>query len=488
MAGISWVSKRAYAPPKRLFNDPADWGGNGPNVLDALSTSYAAAQKSDKSAWTKISVPQKDSPGATATVPYGAQRALKRTVTEASETGPSILKGRAFDAGAIGKNSGRIVILGQLGANDLEDSYKVSLVTPGKLKLFAPNPGYDSKVPGSKLSLGDAQLELFDAKGKLIASSDTRDAQAFSNWITLSTEEIGATKTKEGSFPGLALAGGDYTVKIKRANPDALFRLTVNKVGELDFTGSVMNDVSKVDGALQPITGEVAVKNSEGVGYLASFLLVKKADGGAAPEGKPGDSAPDLKKGRIGGPDQWELKLTALKPAKSGDPTPNPPISNQKPVSLGVFTLGKTDSKEKSLPPTFAPSGVKISFAEVKTIPAAEGRPAKEEVKPVAGELSFAAKDPDALVSAKPLPGVMVINPGDLKISLEGAKNVSKDKKIDYSLFAVMGDPGATTFYTVKSQPQTPEEKRKAEKDAVIQSARTAAKQSSSGAILSLFS
>ena len=488
MTGVFGVSKRSFQPPKKLFKDPEDWGGNGPNVLDSLANSLTEARKSDKKAWTQITVPQKESPGSTKTVPYSAQRALRRTVTEADEALPAFMKAQPFDAGSIGKNAGRIAILGQLNANDMGDSYKITLVNAGKLKLFAPNPDYNPNTPGSKASLGDAQVELFDSKGKLIASSDTRDAVAFSNWIALSTENIGATATKEGSFPGLSLARGDYIVKVTRENPPALLKVGVNKAGELDFSGSVMNDVSKVGSSIQPVTGEVAVKNSEGVGYLASFALVKTSDGGAPTVQKPGDPAPDPKEGRKGGPDLWELQLVGLKPAKAGDPTPNPPVDSKKPISLGVFTLGKVDPNGKVLPPSFAASGAKLSFAEVKTIPAKDGAPESKTVNPVKGSLSFAVKDPNAPSNEVTPAGVMIINPGSIKTSLDGAKNVTKDMKVNYTLFAAMGDPGATTFYTVKSQPQTAEEKKKAAQEAAIQSAKSAAKKSNSGAILSLFS
>ncbi|MFY7959199.1 MAG: hypothetical protein ACOVVK_03905, partial [Elsteraceae bacterium] len=300
MTGVFGVSKRSFQPPKKLFKDPEDWGGNGPNVLDSLANSLTEARKSDKNAWTQISVPQKATPGATSTVPYAAQRALRRTVTEPSETLPPSLRGKAFDAGSIGRNAGRIAIVGQLNANDLEDSFKISLVNDGKLKLFAPNPDYDSKVPGSKVSLGDAQVELFDSKGKLIASSDTRDSAAFSNWIALSTENFGAAPGKEGTFPGLALTRGDYTVKVTRENPDALAKIRLNAAGELDFTGTVLNDLSRVGASIQPVTGEVVVKNSEGVSYLASYALVKKSEGGAPVIAGPSDPQPDPKAGRKG--------------------------------------------------------------------------------------------------------------------------------------------------------------------------------------------
>lgn len=485
MTGVPGVSKRFFQPPKKLFNNPEDWGGNGPNVLDSLANSLQEARKSDKNAWSQITVPQKESPGATTTVPYRAQRALKRTVTEATATMPIALQGKAFDAGSIGKNAGRIAILGQMNANDLEDRYKITLVNAGKLKLFAPNPDYDSKVPGSKVSLGDAQVELFDAKGKLIASSDTRDAAAFSNWIALSTENLGASATNEGSFPGLALARGEYTVKVARENPDALARAVINKAGELDFTGTVVNDVSKVDASLRPVTGEVMVKNSEGVSYLASLTLIKTAEGGAPNANNP---TPDPKEGRKGGPDVWKLQLVGLKPLKNGDPIANPPIDASKPVTLGSFTLGVPGADGRSPPATFTPSGATISFAQVRTIPATGGQPPSQETTPVPGELSFAARNSNAPQNTVSPPGVIVINPGDIKTSLDGAKNVSKDKKVNYSLFAVMGDPGATTFYTVKSQTPTAEERRKAEEEAAIKSARESARRPNSGAILSLFS
>jgi hypothetical protein len=451
---------------------------DAPNVLNALANSFATARASDKSAWTKITVPQKDSPAATKTVPYGAQRAFRRDVTEETSSLPAALKGKPFDAGSIGKNAGRIVILGQLGANDLQDTYKITLVNAGKLKLFAPNPDYNSKVPGSRASLGDAQIDVFDSKGKRIATSDTRDSVGFSNWVSLSTENFGVTPTSEGAFPGLALQRGAYTVKVTRENPEALFKVGINKAGELDFTGSVMNDVATVDTVVRPVAGEVTVKNSAGDSYTASLQLVKRSDAGVSTS-----TTPTATEGKKGGPDKWELQLIGLKPVKSTDPKPNPAISLEKPVSLGVFSAGAKDASGKALPATFTPSGVEISFADVKKIAATADQPAREEVTPVEGKLSFALKDSNAAAPA----GVVVINPGDFKTSLDGAKSVPNSKNVNYTLFAAIGDPGATSFYTVKTAPQTAEQKKEAERTAAINAARSSATRSNSAGIVSLF-
>ncbi|MFY7959900.1 MAG: hypothetical protein ACOVVK_07480, partial [Elsteraceae bacterium] len=185
-----------------------------------------------------------------------------------------------------------------------------------------------------------------------------------------------------------------------------------------------------------------------------------------------------------GGPDAWELQLVNLKPNKSGDPIPDPPIDAKNPITLGVFSVSGAASNGKAPAATFSPSGAKINFVTVKTIPASGSEPARTEKTSAPGSLSFALRQSNAA----PAPGEIIINPGDIKTSLDGARNVSKSDKVNYSLFAVMGDPGATTFYTVKSPPLTEAEKKKAAQEAAIKSAQESAKRSSSGAILSLFS
>ncbi len=174
------------------------------DVVASLRESYANAQKSNPAAWTQISAPQKNTPGSSATVPLANQRALRRDVGEPSTA--AVQKETPFDAGRISANSGRIAILGQVGANDAQDVYKVTLMTDGKLNLYAPNPDYDSTKTGSKISVGDAKIEVFDAAGKVVATTDTADAAGFSNWVSLSTEGLG----------GLQAARGEYTVKVSR--------------------------------------------------------------------------------------------------------------------------------------------------------------------------------------------------------------------------------------------------------------------------------
>jgi len=174
---------------------------SGPDVFSSLSESYSNARKSGPNAWTQISAPQKNTPGSSKSVPLGQQRALRRDVEAADVT-----KNKVFDAGRISENSGRVAILGQVGAGASQDSYKISLSSGGKLNLYAPNPDYDANVSGSKISLGDAKIEVTDSAGKLIATTDTANGEAFSNWISLSTEGLG----------GLQVSKGDYTVKVTR--------------------------------------------------------------------------------------------------------------------------------------------------------------------------------------------------------------------------------------------------------------------------------
>ena len=425
------VSKSSYQPPKKMFTDPVDWGGNGPDILASLSESIANARKSDPNAWAQISVPQKATPGATKTVPYGSQIALKRTVSEASATATAAQKAKAFDAGMISKNAGRIAVIGQLGANDAQDTYKITLNSAGQLNLFAPNPDYNSKIPGSKISQGDARYDVYDSKGKLIASSDTRDGQAFSNWVSLSTEGLGGLKVDKGS----------YTVKITRDNPPSNLSIALNANGELDFKGTVFDDLSKI-GATTSNQIPIVLKNSDGAKYNATFQLVKKTEGGTP-------SPTDPTAGQLGGPDTWDLQLINLAPvdAKNGAKATTPPTSAA-PVVLGTFTVNKTGAA------TFSGSGANIAITDGSTlsIPAAS------------------------------------ILPSDMKISSDGAKTVKDSTKVNYSFFAVMGDPGRTTFYTVKNTPLTPAEQRKADEAAAVAKAKTAAKQGSSGSILSLFS
>jgi hypothetical protein len=436
------VSRSKFSPPRKMFTDPADYGGNGPDVLSSLSESLTNARKSDPNAWTQISVPQKQTPAGTKTVPYAAQRALKRTVNEAGDTAPAQVKNKVFDAGMISKNSGRIVIIGQLGANDLQDTYKIRLNSDGKLNLFAPNPDYNSKLAGSKITLGDAQVEVFDSKGKRVATSDTRDGQGFSNWISLSTEGLG----------GLQMSRGDYTVKITRENPPSRFALDVTSAGELNFNGTVFDDLSRV-GANLSQGGSVIVKNSEGVKYSATFQLVKKTEGGVS----TATPAPAADAGIKGGPDTWELQLVSLTPVNKDDPKADPPPSGTAPVVLGTFKVFAAVGSAAAPKAEFTATNTAVNF---------EGGAS-------AGSLSFAA---DKILA------------GDMKISADGAKTVANSKKVNYSLFAAIGDPGATTFYTVKNDTLTPAEQKKADEQKAVAQARQSAKAGSSGSILSLFS
>lgn len=438
---IFGVSKSSYSPPKKMFTDPVDWGGNGPDILASLSESIANSRKSDPNAWTQITVPQKATPGATKTVPYGSQIALKRTVTEAAATATAAQKAKPYDAGMIAKNSGRIAVIGQLGENDGQDTFKITLNSSGPLNLFAPNPDYNSQIPGSKISQGDARYDVYDSKGKLIASSDTRDGQAFSNWISLTTEGLGGLKVDKGS----------YTVKITRDNPPSNLAIAINAKGEIDFNGTVFDDLSKIDATLSNQL-PVVLKNSDGAKYNATFQLVKRTEGGPVPTST---TTPDPKAGQLGGPDSWELQLINLSPVdtKNGAVATTPPTTAA-PVVLGTFTVNKAVGSAKAAAASFTGSGGTIALADGSTL---------------------------AIPSS-------TIVAGDMKVSSDGAKTVKDSTKVNYSFFAVMGDPGRTTFYTVKNTPLTPAEQKKADEAAAVSAAKNAAKQGSSGSILSLFS
>lgn len=439
MSSVSGVSTSSYASNAvlNLFTSSTD---TGVDVLAALSETITNAQKSNPNAWTSISSPQKTLPGNSSTVPLGSQRALKRTVSEADATAPAGQKAKPFDAGMISQNAGRIAVIGQLGANDAQDSYKITLNTPGKLNVFAPNPDYNSSTAGSKISLGDAKVEVFNPDGSLLATSDTRDAQHFSNWISLSTDGLG----------GLQVAKGSYTVKVTRDNPASNIQLAVTAKDELDFSGTVLDDNAKIGTAL---TGPAAfvITNSAGVQYKASYQLVKTADGGTPST----DPNADAKAGLPGGPDSWEMQLISLTPVKTDDPAADPAPSTTAPITLGTFSVS-TAASGSATAATFTASNASITFA---------------------GGLDNGTY---SLAASK----VLTTN---MKLSADGAHSVAESKPVNYTLYAVMGDPGATTFYTLKNTPLTAAEQKAADQEAAVTAAKSAAKTGGSSAILSLF-
>ncbi len=438
---VGSVSKSSYSAPKKIFTDPADYGGNGPNIFDSIAESIQNARKSDPNAWQQISNPQKTTPGASKTVPLGAQRSLKRTVSEPAATATAAQKAKPFDAGMIAQNSGRIVILGQLGANDAQDTYKITLNSAGKLSLFTPNPDYDSTKPGSKITLGDAQVELFDSKGTLIATSDTRNADGFSKWISLSTDGLG----------GLQLERGSYTVKVTRDNPASNLAIATTSLGELNFDGTVLDDKAKV-GAVVSNNLTTVITNSDGVKYNATYQLVKKTEGGVPPT----TGTPDATAGLVGGPDEWELQLISLKPVNTKDkqPAPTTAPSATAPVKVGTFKVYTGTGTTAAPKAEFTATDAVVTFDDTSTLTT---------------------------------PGSKVLT-GKMKLSADGAHTVADTTKVNYSLFAAMGDPGATTFYTVKNTPLTPAEQKKADQDAAVAAAKKSAKAGTSSSILSLFS
>jgi hypothetical protein len=240
-------------------------------------------------------------------------------------------------------------------------------------------------------------------------------------------------------------------VKITRDNPPSNLVVAVNAKGEIDFNGTVFDDLSKIDAALSNQI-PVVLKNSDGAKYNAIFQLVKKTDGGPVPTST---TTPDPKAGQLGGPDTWELQLINLSPvdAKNGAKPTTPPTTAA-PVVLGTFTVNKAVGSAKPAAATFTGSGGTVALDDTSTL-----------------------SIPSSTIVA-----------GDMKISSDGAKTVKDSTKVNYSFFAVMGDPGRTTFYTVKSTPLTAAEQKKADEAAAVSAAKNAAKQGSSGSILSLFS
>ncbi|MFY7961398.1 MAG: hypothetical protein ACOVVK_15090 [Elsteraceae bacterium] len=440
MSSLSGISNSSYASTAvlNLFTSSTD---SGVDVLAALSETITNAQKSNPNGWTSINSPQKTLPGNSATVPLGSQRALKRTVSEADAGATAAQKAKPFDAGMISQNSGRIAIVGQVGANDGQDSYKITLNTPGKLNVFAPNPDYNSSTAGSKVSLGDAKVEVFNPDGSLLATSDTRDAQHFSNWISLSTEGLG----------GLQVAKGSYTVKVTRENPASNIQLALTAKDELDFSGTVLDDNARIGSVLSG-PASFLVTNSAGVQYKASYQLVKTADGGTPST----DPNADAKAGLPGGPDKWEMQLISLTPMKTDDPAADPAPSASAPITLGTFSVSAAVSGSTPPSATFTASNASITFA---------------------GGLDNGTY---SLAASK----VLTAN---MKLSADGAHSVPATKPVNYTLYAVMGDPGATTFYTLKNTPLTAAEQKAADQQAAIASAQSAAKTGGSSAILSLF-
>jgi hypothetical protein len=195
----------------------------------------------------------------------------------------------------------------------------------------------------------------------------------------------------------------------------------------------------------------VVLKNSDGVKYNATFQLVKKTEGGSVPSST---TTPDPKAGQLGGPDEWQLQLINLVPANAKDAKATTPPSTAAPVVLGTFTVNKAVGTANPAAATFTGSGATVAISDGSTL-----------------------SIPSASILA-----------GDMKISSDGARTVKDTTKVNYSFFAVMGDPGRTTFYTVKSTPLTPEEQRKADQAAAVTAAKNSARQGTSGSILSLFS
>lgn len=359
--------------------------GSNNGVAGLMSQSLSAATASSSGGWTPIAAPQKETPGASKTVPLKQQRALKRVVYEPAANATDAQKNRAFDAGVIGRNAGRLVMVGDLGPKDKQDSYKITVNAAGKLNLFAPNPNYDSTKPNSKISLGDAKIEVFDPQGALIATSDTRDTQGFSNWVALSTEGIG----------GLQVAKGSYTVKVTRDNPASTLSVKMNRYGELDFAGTVLDDSAQVGTKLTSGSPSV-ITSSKGVKYSASFQMVKVSEDAS---------------------DGWALQMIGLTPVNPKDPAPKNPPTPSAPLTLGVFSVNLPDASGKVKQASFASTDALIAFAD-------------------GGAAVFPADD---------------VLPADMKLGANGAGGVKDDVRVGYALFAVMGDPGAVTFYTVKS-------------------------------------
>ena len=378
MAGIIGQTRNA-ALQRQLYSLQSASSSNMNLSLASLTNQRSVAGRAGD--WTPISPPQKETPGASKTVPFNQQRALKRVVYEAADNATAAHKSRAFDAGVIGRNSGRLVMIGDLAAKDKQDSYKITLNAAGKLNLYAPNPNYDPTKPGSKITLGDAKVEVFDPQGALLATSDMRDAKGFSNWIALSTEGLG----------GLQVAKGSYTVKITRDNPASKLAVGVNKLGQLGFDGTALDDSAKIGAKVTP-GAPVVVTSSKGVKYSASFQLVKTAEGAS---------------------DGWTLQLIGLTPVNPKDPQAKTPPTPSAPITLGDFTIA-TSGKPAA---TFKATDALIAFAD-------------------GGAIAYDSSD---------------ILPGDMKLTVNGAANVKDDAKVGYSLFAVMGDPGPMTFYTVKA-------------------------------------
>lgn len=373
---------RNAALQRALYSLQSASSSNTNLSLASLTKQRSAAGRAGD--WTPISPPQKDTPGVSKSVPLNQQRALKRVVYEPAGNATAAQKAKVFDAGVIGKNSGRLVMIGDLAAKDKQDSYKITLNAAGKLNLYAPNPNYDPTKPGSKMTLGDAKVEVFDPQGALLATSDMRDAKGFSNWIALSTEGLG----------GLQVAKGSYTIKITRDNPANKVAVGVSKLGQLSFDGTVLDDSAKIGAKVTP-GAPVVVTSSKGVKYNASFQLVKTAEGAS---------------------DGWTLQMIGLTPVNPKDPLAKNPPTPSAPVTLGDFAVASSPASGEAAA-KFTATDALIAFAD-------------------GGAIAYDSTD---------------VSPGDMKLTVDGAANVKDDAKVGYSLFAVMGDPGPVTFYTVKA-------------------------------------
>ncbi len=108
--------------------------------------------------------------------------------------------------------------------------------------------------------------------------------------------------------------------------------------------------------------------------------------------------------------------MIGLTPANPKDPLAKTPPTPSAPVTLGDFTITSSPASGKPAA-TFKATVALIAFAD-------------------GGAIAYDSAD---------------VLPGDMKLTVNGAANVKDDSKVGYSLFAVMGDPGPMTFYTVKA-------------------------------------
>jgi hypothetical protein len=196
-----WSSQ--YDPSSGSFSwkAPKDLGDIS-TVFDQIGV-LAPAIHGFASTFAQINTPSGNTPGMTQTIAVKDQISYRQQVANRSPPPGSPKPANQVPAnlGRIGTNSGRLILLGALDPNqDDTDTYTFDLQNTGALRVLAPDP--HSSDPSA--SLGPVHLQVFDAKGTLLADSDPKSGQPYLTYV----------KLDQSALTGPQFDKGRYTIKL----------------------------------------------------------------------------------------------------------------------------------------------------------------------------------------------------------------------------------------------------------------------------------